>query len=415
MTASHVLPVPPVADRIGDFALVRGIWLLLLAQILSGFPASATGIFLPDMAADLGTDVALVGGLRGLGGAAALVCGVVAAPLIDRIARAWAVSAGLSLLAVGALLAAYGSIPTLALFFALAGAAGAVSDPALQSAAADSQDAATGARAAAMISAFRALSPMLAAPLLALPALYWGWRGDFAAMAISCLLVATVAGATLARRPAADLDRPTYRAVLRTVARAPGALPLVMGSTLRATLQFAWLTYLAAFLVQRFGASTVEVAVTWTLGGTAFFIANLTVGRLIGGAEASGWRAPERLLPASLLLLIALTPMGLLAPTLYLAMLLAALTAGAHGAIVAGTISLLVRRYTTVRGAVLGLNAAGANLGLFAGAAIGGWALAWAGYSGLTETLAFLAVATSAVCVWALRSAFRVKTQIVAH
>jgi predicted MFS family arabinose efflux permease len=84
-------------------------------------------------------------------------------------------------------------------------------------------------------------------------------------------------------------------------------------------------------------------------------------------------------------------------------MLVAGLTAAAHGAVIAAVISLLVGRYTAIRGAVLGLNAAGSNLGLFVGAAIGGAALAWAGYPGLTLTLALLAAATSAVTAWALK------------
>src|SRR5256885_2317388 len=101
-----VIPIASArAERIGDVALMRGVWLLVLTQILSTFPASATGIFLPAMAADVGSDLALVGGLRGLGGAAALICGVIAAPLIDRLARAWAISGGLALLALGAFLA----------------------------------------------------------------------------------------------------------------------------------------------------------------------------------------------------------------------------------------------------------------------------------------------------------------------
>jgi predicted MFS family arabinose efflux permease len=393
----------PIATRLGDFALGRGIWLLLLAQFLSTLPASATGIFLPEMAADLGTDVALIGGLRGLGGAAALICGVLAAPLIDRIARASVVASALLVLAVGAFLAAYGSMVTLAIFFALAGAAVALAQPALQSAAADGHDALTGARAASIVSAFGALSPMLAGPLLAVPALYWGWRGDFVAMAISCVLIAALTGGWLSRRPPVGLVRPAYLVAFRVVGSAPGALPLLLGSTLRGILQIAWLTYLAAFLVQRFGASLAEVAATWTLGGTAFFITNLWVGRSLGAAESSGWRTPERMLPASLVVLSVLTPLGLLVPILPIAMLVAGLTAGAHGAIVAATISLLVGRYTGIRGAVLGLNAAGANVGLFAGAAIGGSALAWAGYGGLTAMLAILAVATSAAFVWALR------------
>jgi len=397
----------PVAERVGDLALLRGIWLLILVQILSTFPASATGIFLPDMAADVGSDLALLGGLRGLGGAAALVCGVLVSPLIDRVARAWAVSGGLALVALGAFLATFGSIASLMLFFALAGASGAITEPSVQSAAADGRDAETGARAAAMISAFRALSPMLAAPLLAAPALIWGWRGDFLAMAICCLLVAVVAGSTLARKPVAGLSRPGYLAGFRTVGAAAGALPLVIGSTLRATLQFAWLTYLAAYLIERFGATTIDIAVTWTLGGTGFFIANLLVGRWIGTSATGGWRTPERLLLASLVVLIVLTPIGFLVATLPAAMLIAGLTAAAHGAVIAAIISLLVGRYTPIRGAVLGLNAAGSNLGLFVGAAIGGAALALAGYPGLTLTLALLATATSAAIAWALKAARR--------
>ncbi|HEY1297564.1 MAG TPA: MFS transporter [Chloroflexota bacterium] len=395
----------PVAARIGDIALMCDIWLLILVQILSTFPASATGIFLPVMAADAGSDMALLGGLRGLGGAAALVCGVLAAPLIDRVARAWAISGGLALVALGALLATFGSIAALMVFFALAGASGAITEPSVQSAAADGRDAETGARAAAMLSAFRALSPMLAAPLLAAPALVWGWRGDFFAMAICCLLVAVVAGATIARQPVAGLSRPGYLTAFRTVGAAAGALPLVIGSTLRATLQFAWLTYLAAYLIERFGATTIDIAVTWTLGGTGFFIANLLVGRWIGAGATSGWRTPERLLPASLVVLVVLTPIGLLVATLPAAMLIAGLTAAAHGAVIAAIISLLVGRYTPIRGAVLGLNAAGSNLGLFVGAAIGGVALAWAGYPGLTLTLGLLVTVTSAVTAWALRLA----------
>lgn len=61
-----------VPTRLGDLALARSIWLLLLAQCLGGLPVTAIGIFIPAIAADLGRSVALVGGLRSLGGVAAL-------------------------------------------------------------------------------------------------------------------------------------------------------------------------------------------------------------------------------------------------------------------------------------------------------------------------------------------------------
>lgn len=391
------------AGQPGDLALARTLWVLLLAQFLSSLPVTATGIFLPAIAADLGRDVALVGGLRSLGGVAALACGILVAPLIDRVARARTITGGLALMGVATLLVARGSLPSLTAFYMLAGAAGAVYQPALQSAAADGLDTTTGARAAALLSACGAVAPMLAGPLLAAPARWWGWRGDFLAMAVTFSLLAILTGATLGRRPPAGVVRVGYRAAFRRVAAAPGALPLLLGSTLRATLQFAWLSYLAAFLVARFGASTAVAAGTWTLGGIGFFLANLTVGRLIATSTPGDWRSPERLLTISLLAMLALTPLGLLVPSLPLAMVVAGLTAGTHGATIAATISLLVRRYAPLRGAVLGLNAAGLNLGLFAGASLGGLALGAGGYPGLALALALLAAATLATTLRAIR------------
>jgi hypothetical protein len=76
-----------------------------------------------------------------------------------------------------------------------------------------------------------------------------------------------------------------------------------------------------------------------------------------------GWRAPGRLLPAVLLALAALVPASLLRPTRPLALVLAGLAAGTHGAAVAAIVGFLLGRYATLRGAVLGLNAAGAKRG----------------------------------------------------
>jgi len=280
---------PVAAARLGDLALARGIWVLLLAQFLTTLPVSAAGIFLPAIAADLGRSVALVGGLRSLGGVAALAVGVLVAPLIDRIARAWTIAGGLALLAVAALLAAVGTLPSLALFYLLLGAVGAVVLPALQSAAADDLDRATGARAATLLSGMGGVAPMVAGLLLAATAGWLGWRGGYLAIAALTLLVAALAGATLGRRPPDGVARVGYRAAFRLVAAEPGAVPLLLGSTLRFTVQFAWLSYLAACLADRFAASTALVAVVWGLAGTCYFLASLAVGRLLGASAAGGW------------------------------------------------------------------------------------------------------------------------------
>ena len=401
-----VRPTPGLAvvpARPGDLALARSMWLLLLAQCLGGLPVTAIGIFTPIIAADLGRSIALVGGLRSLGGVAALACGVLAAPLIDRAARARTIAGGLLLLALATFLAAQANVWSLAAFFLLFGAAGAIYQPALQSAAADGHDATTGARAAALLTACAAFAPLLAGPLLAVSAGRVGWRGAYLAIGALILIAAALAAKRLDRQLPTGVARPGSRAAFRLVAAAPGALPLLLGSTLRATLQLAWLSYLAAYLTARFGASTGATALTWGMGGACFFLGNLAVGRLIAGAQPGGWRTPERLLPVVLLALIAITPLGLIVPSLPLAMLVAGLTAGTHGMVIAATISLLVGRYTPLRGAVLGLNAAGLNLGTFAGAALGGAALGAGGYPGLALALTALATATFTATIAALR------------
>jgi len=103
--------------------------------------------------------------------------------------------------------------------------------------------------------------------------------------------------------------------------------------------------------------------------------------------------------------MVALVPLSLLAPTLPLAAVAAALAAGTQGAATAAIVSLLVGRYAPLRGAVLGLNAAGSNLGLFAGAALGGVALGAGGYPGLALSLAALAATALIAIAWALRPA----------
>lgn len=389
--------------RSGDLTLARGLWLLILAQFLTSLPVTISSIFMPAIAADLDRGVALIGGLRSLSGVAALVCGILLAPLIDRAARAWTIAGSLLLLASASFLAARASLATMIIFYLLAGAAGALLQPALQSAAADGLDPSTGARAVAMLSATGALSAMLAAPLLAAPAAWWGWRGDFLAVTAVLVLLAVLAGAILGRQPPAGVVRAGYQTAFRLVAAAPGALPLLLGSTLRSTLWLTWVAFLPAFFAERFAASSTLVAVVWSLGGTAFFVVNLVVGRLIGAREVRGWRTPEYLLPVALLAIVALAPLSLLQPTLGPAMLATTLVAGVSGAALAANISLLVRRYTPLRGAVMGLNAAGLNLGLFSGSLLGGLAIDWAGFPGLALTLSLLGIVTLATTLWALR------------
>src|SRR3712207_1714146 len=77
------------------WTLVVRLWPLLAAMFVNQLPVNAGSIFVASIAADLASDVAVVGGARSLGGLAALLTGALAAPLIDRLPRAWSVPVGL--------------------------------------------------------------------------------------------------------------------------------------------------------------------------------------------------------------------------------------------------------------------------------------------------------------------------------
>src|SRR5688572_4720010 len=69
-------------------SLAQPLWPLMLAAFVSTLPITASRLLVASIAADLQTTPAVVGGLFGLVGAAALLVGFAAAPLIDRAPRA---------------------------------------------------------------------------------------------------------------------------------------------------------------------------------------------------------------------------------------------------------------------------------------------------------------------------------------
>ncbi|MDI5982750.1 MFS transporter, partial [Amycolatopsis magusensis] len=71
------------------------------------------------------------GGLRGLGGLAALGVGAAVAPLLDRVPKQYTAGGGLVLLGLSAVLGAAGQFLALAAFCLLVGAATSVLNPAL--------------------------------------------------------------------------------------------------------------------------------------------------------------------------------------------------------------------------------------------------------------------------------------------
>ena len=393
-------PDPPPA--LSDLALLREIWPLLTVSILTIFPIIANNLFIVAIAETAGSNVATLGGLRGLGGLTALATGVLAAPIIDRLPRAHAVAGGLVVLGLGTFLASLGQVLSLVLFYLLAGVAGSVLLPAVQAAGVDGRPGPTGTRAATVISSISSLGAVVAGPLLALPASWWGWRGDFVAMAILAFGLVLVTNRTLSHEPPRDVARPGYRQAFQQVAAAPGATLLLLGSTFRSTLFLGLLTYNAAYFVETFGTSIDLLGIIYSLTGLSFLVANL-VGARFAARSRGGLITSESLLIGGLVLAGLTGPAMLVSSDFLVAVLMLTLFTAASGAFQAGVIGVLVGRYPLLRGALLGLNVASVNLGIFAGAAAGAAALALGGYPGLALALLAISLAGLVCLVLAVR------------
>jgi predicted MFS family arabinose efflux permease len=391
--------ITTAAEVPGDLRMAKRLWPFLLASTVSLIPFTVFGMYLVPISDAAGGSVAEIGGLRGLGGLAALAVGVLLAPLMDRAPRELVAAGGLALLGISAALGAVGNVFALAAFCLLIGASTSILAPAIGAAAADRfRLPAAAGRAATLVSATTSAMAMLAAPVLAGPGLLWGWRGNLlAASAIALVLSAAFFIRGRGRTaPVSGRQRTSYLATYRELARIPGALPLLAVAMLRTAAFMGYLAYLAAFYDEKFDLAPGWFALVWSLSGASFFLGNLFAGRYL--ATERPWT--ERLLLIGITVALVAVSAFYFSPTLPLTLVLTAVMGASHATVAACVTTLLVRRSGELRGSVLSVNAAGMSLGTFLGAAIGGLGLSLGGYPGTAATFAGI---TLVAALFALR------------
>ncbi|MCP9956858.1 MFS transporter [Streptomyces sudanensis] len=375
--------------------MARALWPVLLASAVGLLPFTVFSTYLVPIADEAGSSVAAMGGLRGLGGLAALLVGTALAPFVDRVRKEWVAAGGLAALGVSAALGASGDFLLLAVFCLLVGAGTAVLNPALTAAAADRfGDGKAAGRAATLVTATQSMTAMLAAPVVALPALLWGWEGDLVAVAALSLLLAAVFLARGGRKAAGGAgggQRLSYLASFRALAAVRGAVPLLLVSLLRTAVFMGYLAYLAAYYDERFRLDPELFALVWTLSGASFFVSNLLTGRITNSDRTR--IGTEKLLVLGLVAALVSVVGFYFTHWLPLALAMTSLHAASHALVAACAVSLLVRRCGPLRGSALSLNSAGQSLGVFAGAALGGAGLGLAGYPGIAAVFGALVVA----------------------
>lgn len=374
------------ATHLPDHIIMRALWPVLLAAVVSLFPFTIYSTFLVPIAEDAGIPLSLGGTLRGLGGVAALIVGVGIAPLIARWSGSRATAAGLVLLAVACLVGAHGTAPALVLFCIGIGAATAVLMPALLGIATAKYTSRSDAgRAATIVTATQSLAAVLAAPVIGAMGVWNGWRG---ALWITCGLAAVVT-ALFVRGPAADakgrgiVPPLGYRQAFAQLRSRRDLLSLIGIAFLRTASFMGYLSFLAAHYHDRFGLDPTTFTLVWTLSGASFFTGNYLAGRWVRSAAARR----QWLLISGLLSATVATAMVFSTSSLPVALAATSLMGLSHAVVAAFITTLIAQRGGALAGPAFSINAAGMSLGVLVGAVLGGFGLSIAGSLGLTVAL----------------------------
>lgn len=374
-----------------DGAMVRQIWPLLLAAALGLVPFTIFSNFLVDIAADAQANASTIGSLRGLGGIAAVIIGVLCAPLIDALPRQRLINLALAALGIGCALSILSHTWSWIIFCLIIGAGTAVLNPTVSAQASDTfTDDASAGRAATLVSSTMTLTAMLAAPVLAGPALLWGWKGDMIVVAIVFLLSAAIISrrgshtTTTTSDAPANKERTNYFTAFKLAAQTPAALSLLGVSALRTAAFMGQLAFVAVFYNEFFGLSAEIFAWVWSLSGLSFFLGNW-----FGGKALKPIESPT--IMAIIMATASLTGTAAVyflfhAPHLVIALICTSLVAMSHAVIAACVTTLLVRQSRN-RGTILSLNGVGQSIGVFAGASVAGFGLQAAGWHGAALAL----------------------------
>jgi MFS transporter, DHA1 family, inner membrane transport protein len=375
---------------------------VLPALCLGSFVATLTFVapapLFPDMAADLGVGVPLLGqfvtGMMLLSAPLALVTG----PLADRYGHRRLILVGL--VAASACLFTLGFAPVFAVLLVacLFGALADATVPGLSLAVAGTHfPGAAGRRAIGWTIGSLASAGIIGVPIVAAISQAFGWRAAFLGAGVLAIGVRVLAGRWLpddAKRGDGSFRLGDIADAYRPLLHDRAMLRLYGASVLRAICWLGLLTYFGAFLDDELGLGVGQVGLVYMLGGSGYLLGSLLAGGPLG-------RVPPRLLIAVANIAMAAS-MGLSFSMVFGTAGTVALfpLVGLTGAVGwVGLAALLTAETPAGSGATMTLSGALFNLGAAGGAAIGGLLLALGGYAALALGLPLFAVAAAAL-VW---------------
>ena len=376
-----------------DRRIVAAICLAPLVGLLNAF---ALAPFLPLIAAEMGTSVALLGQVPATMQLVATGLGLVAGPLADRYGYRRLLLAGAAAVIVSSAgIAAAGGIAALVVAAVVGALSRAVMQPVSLTVAGTRFAGDARRQAISYVTAAISGAGTVGVPLLTTVALFYGWRGAFDALALLGVAALALLFVALPEGERAGVGEHVrlrqLLAAYRPLLADRSTLGLIASNMLRSTANWSSTTYIAAYLVEAHG-------LTPQVGGLALAIsgAGQMVGGLIGGGKRFGDR-PARPLLAAVNSLIGLTigasmalPIG--PPAIFGLILVGSLIGGVGN--VAST-TLLVTETRAGRGTTLTLNQSGFSLASACGGALGGLLLALWGYHAIGLAIPLLCFASA--------------------
>lgn len=384
-----------------DTVIVRRLWMVLCAAVLSLFPFTVYSTFLVPIAEATTAGEATVGAFRGLGGISAVVVGVAFAPLLGSLVKSRVTATALLILALSCAVATTGHVAALVLFCLGVGSATALLTPALLTIATEAfSESASAGRAATLVTAVQTLAAVLAAPVIGALALWQGWRG---ALWVSAAIAVVLAAVFVFKNtpPPQPVRESRYRDAFSQLRRRPDLTSLIAIAALRTTSFMGYLAYLAAYYNDTFDLPATTFVWVWTLSGASFFAGNYVAGRWASRHRAVG--TAHRTLLVCILVVLGAVIVTFTATSLIVALIATALMGIGHAVVAAIVTTLIARNAGELTASAFSMNAAGMSLGVFAGAILGAIGLATVGFTGIGIALALPMLAAAVTTVARMR------------
>jgi MFS transporter, DHA1 family, inner membrane transport protein len=251
-------------------------------------------------------------------------------------------------------------------------------------------------RAVSRIQSGGPLAATLGIPLLTAIAVAFQWRGAFIVVSACALAVALILWRILSRNHEPMGGKVGLKSILaayRPLIRDHASLTLIVAACLENAGVNAMWTYYGAFYVQQYSFSTEQVGWVSLAAGLGVLVGQVTAGGRLGGRPIPlfivGCAGSGPLVGLSLIL-----PLPAAAAVVLMA-------AGwlMHGLTMVSTVVLLVGHSPAGRATTLTFYGSAMSFGMAIGAALGGLALAGAGYFALGVCTLTLPLA-SAILVW---------------